>query len=69
MFCRGCTHSLGSSGGDEAGRLMFAGASAGGAHILHFFTHLPCAQRIQVAELLNLKRYLLMLMPLVCVMS
>lgn len=43
--CGTAAHSLGSSGGDEAGRLMFAGASAGGTHILHFLTHLPCAQR------------------------
>lgn len=53
--CRSCTHSLGSGGGDEAGGLMFAGAPAGGAHILHFFAHLPCAQRKEVTELFNLK--------------
>lgn len=34
-------HLLGSSGGDEAGRLMLTGTSTGGTHILHFFAHLP----------------------------
>lgn len=37
----GRKHLLWSSGGDEAGRLILAGAPSWGAHILHFFAHLP----------------------------
>lgn len=37
----GSKHLLGSSGGDEAGRLMLTGAPTWGTHILYFFAHLP----------------------------
>lgn len=37
-------HLLGAIGGDEAGRLMFAGAPSRGTHVLHFFAHLPYSE-------------------------
>lgn len=53
---------------------MFAGASAGGAHVLHFFTHLACAQRtrgcfIKPGNYISEWRRYRVLMSLTCVVG
>lgn len=48
---------LGSRRGDEAGRLMLAGASTWGTQILHFFAHVPCRETSVYINNLKLKHF------------